>query len=100
MSTLVQETIFVCPACGERLDSLRANKRFHGNACRARYWRMKRDAGAHASVAQAYIAEIASLSTDPDSYQEVCNLLGDINRTLQSALVTTQKAFNWMARNE
>jgi hypothetical protein len=100
MSILIQQTLSICPACGEPLGDSRANKRFHDSACRARFWRMKRDANTHAMVAQKYINEIASLASDPDNQRDVWLMLHAIERTIKRTLVEVERLTNVEASDE
>ena len=78
MDTLVQETIFRCEGCGERLPAGRKTLRFHNSACRARFWRRKRDIMLHAEMIKAYIVEWMNTEWDDSEKRQVGQALDEI----------------------
>lgn len=73
---------FRCPGCRELLPQGRANLKFHGSACRARFWRRLRDIGFHSQLAQQYIADWNDSEVISVRHEELLAEIKDIRATL------------------
>lgn len=71
-----------CPGCGEFLPQGRASLRFHGSACRSRFWRRLRDIGLHSQLIQQYIAGWNDFKVIDVRYDELAAQIKDIRATL------------------